>query len=239
MHRFFVSQDQPATITGSDAHQVKNVLRLKVGDKLELLDGTGKVYSAKIAKMEKDKVSCEILDHRTLNTEHRTQVTLAQCLPKARKMDLIIQKCTELGVAKMIPTLSERSIAKGEKLPRWKKIAKEAAEQSGRASIPEISPLTRFEDVLKLKDNYDLALIPWELEKANTLKATLQSFIIPHRPSTSLSILIIIGPEGGFSQQEIELARQAGFKSISLGKTILRTETAGMAVMAMLAYEFN
>ncbi|MFC1568378.1 RsmE family RNA methyltransferase [Candidatus Margulisiibacteriota bacterium] len=247
MHRFFVNQDQPATITGSDAHQIKNVLRLKVGDELELLDGTGEVYTAKIATIEKDKVSCEVLEHRApldsargkLNTELRTQVTLAQCLPKARKMDLIIQKCTELGVAKIIPTLSERAIAKGEKLPRWKKLAKEAAEQSGRASIPEISPLTKFKDVLKLKDQYDLALIPWELERETTLKKILTTYLPAGKAGQPNHLLIIIGPEGGFSRPEIELARQAGFQSISLGKTILRTETAGLAIMAMLNYHFN
>jgi 16S rRNA (uracil1498-N3)-methyltransferase len=232
MPRFFVSKDQPSVITGSDAHQIRNVLRLKVGDKLELLDGTGSVYTAEIETIEKNKVSCNVLDSRKQTAESKTQVTLAQCLPKAKKMDLIIQKCTELGVAKIIPTLSERAIAKGEKLPRWQKIAKEAAEQSGRASIPEISPLTKFEDVLKLKDQYDLALIPWELEKETTLKKVLST----HRPN---HLLIVIGPEGGFSQKEIEQAQQAGCQPISLGRNILRTETAGLAVMAMIMYELE
>lgn len=235
MHRFFVPKDQIPIVTGSDAHQIKDVLRLKVGDKLELLDGTGKVYISKIVEIKQDKIICKILEHRSQNTEHKVQVTIAQCLPKAKKMDLIIQKCTELGVHKITPTLSERSIAKGEKLDRWKKIAKEAAEQSGRSTIPEIFTLTKFEDVLKLKKDYDLALIPWELEKEKTLKQILTTAL----PSPCTTILILIGPEGGFSQKEIGLAKNAGFTSISLGQRILRTETAGMAIMAMLTYELE
>jgi 16S rRNA (uracil1498-N3)-methyltransferase len=232
MHRFFVPPDQLPIVSGSDAHQIKDVLRMKSGDQLELLDGTGKIYSAKISRIEKDQVVCAVLEHRTLNTELGTEVTIAQCVPKAKKMDNIIQKCTELGVARIIPTLSERSIAKGEKLERWKKIAKEAAEQSGRATIPAIAPLTKFDAVLKLKDQFDLALIPWELEKETALKS-----IVKNKKITNL--LILIGPEGGFSQKEIDRAKEAGFTSISLGKRILRTETAGMAMLAMLAYELE
>jgi 16S rRNA (uracil1498-N3)-methyltransferase len=229
MHRFFVAKDQIPVITGSDVHHIKAVLRMKVGDELEMLDGTGTVYSAKIAEIKKDKITCDITESRRLETGDRRPVTIAQCLPKAKKMDLIIQKCTELGADKIIPTLSERSISKSEKLERWKKIAKEAAEQSGRSSLPQIAPLTKFEDVLKMKAQFELALIPWELERKTTLKSSL----VP-RPS---SILILIGPEGGFSRNEVELARSAGFTPISLGSRILRTETAGMAILSMINYE--
>ncbi|MFH1683799.1 MAG: 16S rRNA (uracil(1498)-N(3))-methyltransferase [Candidatus Margulisiibacteriota bacterium] len=248
MHRFFVPKDQIPIITGSDAHQIKDVLRLKAGDKLELLDGTGKSFLSKITKIKSNEILCEVLEQSTPNSELRTQVTLAQCLPKAKKMDLIIQKCTELGVHKIIPTLSERSIAKGEKLERWKKIAKEAAEQSGRSTIPEVSPLAKFEDVLKLKNNYDLCLIPWELEKETTLKKVLtndQTNKLSTHPTNKLSnyptnkLIVLIGPEGGFSQKEIALAKKAGFTSISLGQRILRTETAGLAMMAMITYELE
>ncbi|MBU0672256.1 MAG: 16S rRNA (uracil(1498)-N(3))-methyltransferase [Candidatus Margulisbacteria bacterium] len=235
MPRFFVPKAQIPTITGTDVHQIRDVLRLKPGDELELLDGSGKIYFSKITEMKKDKITCEILEHRTSNVERRTQVAIAQCLPKAKKMDLIIQKCTELGAHKIIPTLSERSIAKGEKLERWKKIAKEASEQSGRTTIPEIAPLTNFAEVLKQKKDYDLALIPWELEQEQTLKSVLTTAL--RTPSTT--ILILIGPEGGFSQKEIDLAKEAGFTPISLGKRILRTETAGLAIMAMINYQYD
>lgn len=235
MHRFFVDKDQVPTITGSDVHHIKDVLRMKAGDKLELLDGTGKIYSAKILQITNEKIICKVISSRQDESEPKVKITLAQCLPKAKKMDLIIQKCSELGAHKIIPTLSERSIAKGEKLDRWKKIAKEAAEQSSRSSIPEITSLTKFEDVLKLKNEYDLALIPWELEKSNSLKKHLTD----NRLTGYSDILIIIGPEGGFSQKEIELAKKAGFISVSLGKRILRTETAGMAILSILMYELE
>jgi 16S rRNA (uracil1498-N3)-methyltransferase len=229
MHRFFVAKDQIPVITGSDAHHIKAVLRLQAGDQLELLDGSGKIYQARIADIKKDRILCEILSTRGEKSEAKVKVTLAQCLPKAKKMDLIIQKCTELGADKIIPALSERSIARGEKLERWKKIAKESAEQCGRSSIPEIHPLTRFEDVLKLKKDYDLALIPWELEKETSLKKALTTY----RPN---HLLILIGPEGGFSRKEVDLAQSAGFIPVSLGQRILRTETVGMAMLSMINF---
>ena len=236
MHRFFVSKDQIHAITGSDVHHIKAVLRMKAGDQLELLDGTGKIYKAKISEIRKDKIICKVLSSRIEETDFKVKVTLAQCLPKAKKMDLIIQKCTELGVSRIIPVLSERSIAKGEKPERWKKIAKEAAEQSSRSMIPEITALTPFEEVLKLKPEFDLALIPWELEKETTLKSILTTHLPAGKAGKPNHLLILIGPEGGFSRKEMKLAKDAGFTSITLGKKILRTETAGMAILAMLIY---
>jgi 16S rRNA (uracil1498-N3)-methyltransferase len=233
MHRFFISPDNIPIITGSDMHHIKDVLRMKTGDTLELLDGTGNIYNSKISEIKKDQIVCEIVSRRTEESEPLVKVTIAQCLPKGKKMDLIMQKCTELGAHKFIPTLSERSIAKGEKLERWRKIVKEAAEQSARAIIPQISALTNFEDVLKLKDDYDLAIIPWELEKDTALKSILRSNLQP--PDSK--ILIVIGPEGGFSHEEILLAQKAGFTSVSLGKRILRTETAAIVLLANIMYE--
>jgi 16S rRNA (uracil1498-N3)-methyltransferase len=230
MHRFFVSPENIPIITGSDLHHIKDVLRMKAGDPLELLDGTGLIYKAKISKIGKDKIICKIISRRQEESEPAVKVTVAQCLPKRKKMELILQKCTELGAKKFIPTLSERSIAKGEKLERWRKIVKEASEQSGRATVPEVSELLNFEDVLKLSDSYDLSLIPWELEKETTLKSVLQK-------SSAGKILVVIGPEGGFSQEEIRLAKKAGFTAVSLGKRILRAETAGIALLANIIYE--
>jgi len=232
MHRFFVPKDQIPVISGSDVHHIKDVLRMKIGGELELLDGTGKIYEARISGIKKDKIICKVLSMRTEETKLKVKITLAQCLPKAKKMELIIQKCTELGVDRIIPILSERTIARGEKLNRWRTIAKEAAEQSGRLTIPKISPLTRFEGVLKIKDQFDLALIPWELETKTTLKQVLTN----QRPR---HLLILIGPEGGFSRSEINFAKSAGFTSVSLGPSILRTETAGMALLAMIGYEYS
>ena len=235
MPRVFVSAEQIPEITGSDVHHIRDVLRLKAGDPLELLDGTGKIYGAKISKVEKDKIICEILDSRTPDSEPGTRVTLAQALPKARKMDFIVEKCVELGVYRIVPMATERSVAKSAKIDRWEKIAKAAALQSGRSIIPEITGLMTFNEVLKLRGKYDQALIPWELEKVRSLK----KHFTDNRISGSPDILIAIGPEGGFSQKEIELAKKAGFASISLGKRILRTETAGMAVLSAIMYELE
>ncbi len=235
MHRFFVDKDRIPVITGSDVHHIRDVLRLKAGDELKMLDGTGTVYSAKISEIKKERVICDILSSRNEEKTPEVKVTLAQCLPKAKKMDLIVQKCTELGAQRIIPVLSERSIPRSGKLERWKKIAKEAAEQSGRSFIPEISPLTKFEDLLKMKNEFDLALIPWELEKRTTLKKVLTT----HHPNHLTTILILIGPEGGFSRDEVERARSAGFIAVSLGPRILRTETAAMAMLSMIDYEYS
>ncbi len=242
MHRIFVPKEQLPTITGTDAHYVKDVLRMKAGDRLELLDGEGTVYLSEVEKVEKKKVICRIVESRKSNVESRIKITLAQALPKSRKMDFIIEKCTELGVDQIVPMLTERTVAKEAKLDRWRKIAKEAAEQSGRAVIPKIASLTQFEDVLKMKNNFDLALIPWELEEENSLKKILTTCLpsgTAQPPNQLTTILILIGPEGGFSQEEIERAKKTDFNSISLGKRILRTETAGMAVMSAVMYELE
>jgi len=235
MPRIFVTKDQIPNISGSDVHYLRDVLRMRIGDPLELLDGTGNIYEAKILKMEKEKITCEIISLRQQESEPKVKVTLAQALPKASKMDLVVEKATELGVERIIPMLTERTVAKRVKLDRWRRLAKEAAEQSGRAIIPEIFDLTPFEEILKIKSRFDLALIPWELEKEKTLKQALRDFLTPQSPN----ILVAIGPEGGFSQKEIELAKNAGFVSISLGKRILRTETAGLMVLSALIYEFD
>ena len=237
MPRFFTPTEQFPAITGSDAHQIKDVLRMKVGDRLELLTGDGQVHEAKIIGLTKDRVACEVIASGAADGEPKIKITLAQSLPKGRKMDLIVEKCVELGVHQIIPLLTERTVAKDAKLDRWRKIAKEAAEQSRRAIIPEIRPLMKFENLLKLKEQFDLALIPWELEQKTTLKQALTSnYSLP--PSLS-SILLLIGPEGGFSQAEVAAAVKAGFVAVSLGPRILRTETAGFAALAAITYELD
>lgn len=232
MPRFFVSQDTFPNITGSDVHHIKNVLRLKPGETIELCDGLGKVYEAKILDMDNNQVNCRIISETQTNAEPAVKVTLAQCLPKGKKMDLIVQKATELGATKIIPVLAERSVSKAYKISRWQKIAREAAEQSGRAIIPEVQETTSLKQLLAQAKNFDLALIPWELEKDNNLKKVLLN-------KTPKSILVVIGPEGGFSQSEINQAKEVGFKPISLGPRILRTETAGLATLASINYHFD
>lgn len=245
MHRFFVPKDQISdktiTIIGSDVNHIKNVLRMEPEDKIEIIDSRGNSFIASIKQIHSDEVQATIIKSLTNNPKLSTKITLAQCLPKAKKMDFIVQKATELGVSHIIPVISERSIPKIEekadkKLSHWQKIAREASEQSGRTITPEILALTKFEDLIKTAKNYKLALIPWEGEQCLILK---QIPLPDHQITRSSDILIIIGPEGGFSREEIELAKKFGIIPITLGKRILRTETAGIVLLAQLLYALD
>lgn len=235
MARFFVNNESPEVISGADAHHIKNVLRKKIGDNLELLDGSGKLHFASIVKLDKDKVTCKIVSTSPVEGEPRAKITLAQALPKSNKMNFIIEKSTELGVTSIIPMVTERTIGRKAKIERWQKIAKAAAEQSGRGVIPQIQEPQDFPTIIKLRSQFDIALIPWELERTTSLKQFLPSLLLPQCPT----ILVLIGPEGGFSQKEIDQAKTAGFISVSLGKRILRTETAGLTIIAIINYEFE
>jgi len=236
--RFFIPpgniSGSRALITGSDVDHARRVLRLKEGDSIELRDGSGRVFASKIISLKADSISCEVISSRSARSEPKTKVSLLQSIPKESKMDMIIQKCTELGVSEIIPVQSERSVVrlseekKKSRLARWQKIAKEAAEQSGRGIIPRINAILDFNESLKLAGNFDLSVIPWEMEEKTTLKKHLNSGVA--------SILIAVGPEGGFSKAEVDKAVEAGFRSVSLGKRILRTETAGIAALAMINY---
>ncbi|MBI5700413.1 16S rRNA (uracil(1498)-N(3))-methyltransferase [Candidatus Saganbacteria bacterium] len=246
VHRFFVGSDQISnniiTISGSDVNHIKNVLRMKLGDQIEVFDSKENSYLAEITLFSPNNQRLNAAVIKKLNRPDTTSgqepnITLAQCLPKAKKMDLIVQKATELGVNSIFPVTSERSVPKIEeksdkKISHWQKIAKEASEQSGRSRIPKIEPLTSFSDLVKTGKNYDLALIPWEGEKTNRLKDIVTK-------KHSGKILVVIGPEGGFSKEEISIAQLEGLISISLGKRILRTETAGIVLLSQLFYEFD
>lgn len=243
MHRFFVPKDQITDniiiITGSDVNHINNVLRLEEGSNIEVFDGAGNSYIAKLTKQHNNKVICSFTEAINTNSEPKVRVTLAQCLPKAKKMDFIVQKAVELGVENIIPVISERSVPKIEdkadkKISHWHTVAKEAAEQSGRAIVPTISPLTNFNDLIKTAKNYGLALIPWENEKEQTLKTYISNLQNPNS-----QLLIVIGPEGGFSKKEAAAATVNGFKTVSLGKRILRCETAGIVALAQIFYELD
>lgn len=237
MNRFFVLPGQVRnsiiTITGSDANHIKNVLRKQVNDEIICFDGMGNEYTTAIIEIEKGKIFLSVIFAKHLKDENRIRKILIQGLPKHSKMDEIVKKSTELGVDKIIPLLTERSIAKGEHLERWLKIAKEASQQSARLNLPEISPLLKFNDILSSSSEYRLKLIPFEGEKFRSIKSELRKH--PHVDS----IAVLIGPEGGFSAEEVAKANANGFKSVTLGNHILRTETAGPAVLAMINYEFE
>jgi 16S rRNA (uracil1498-N3)-methyltransferase len=236
MRRFFIPQEQISggrfEITGSDVNHIKNVLRLGPGAKLELFDSAQNLYRAEIAEVRPDSVRGKILSQEKGSVESSLDVTLAQSLPKGKKMDLIVKMATELGVKTIIPVTSERSVPKIEgkeekKIAHWQTTAKEAAEQSGRSFVPKIAPLTALSKIDP--GRYDLALMPWEGEEDRSLRSVLSG-------TAPKKILLLIGPEGGFSQAE---AGTKGFEPVSIGKRILRCETAAVVALAQVFYELE
>lgn len=241
--RVFVSLENitqnTATIIGSDVNYLKNVLRLNVGDEIRVLDSRSKEYAAKICAINDKSVSVELTGERHPKSEPKVKITIAHGIPKNPKMDLVVQKATELGVQRIIPIKTERSIVKlhsdkePAKISRWQKIAKEAAEQSGRLIIPTVENVMEYRDLFKLKEEFDICMMLWEMEKAKTVKNVFQENKDMKR------ILIMIGPEGGFSHEEAEMAQYEGFITATLGSRIVRTETASLSVLSMLSYEFD
>jgi 16S rRNA (uracil1498-N3)-methyltransferase len=248
--RFFVdpSDIEPtsggfqARVAGEDAHHLKNVLRLSVGDELWICDGKCRDYSGRIARVEQGAVIIELKEPTLSKGEPPITITLFQSLPKADKMDFVVQKATEIGVTEIVPIESERSVvnlnpSKAEnRLNRWRRISRSAAEQAGRGIIPEIKPILRLEEALNdwRKNNPEgLLLVPWEEEKAKRLKEIIGN----NRASKTIGILI--GPEGGLSTQEVSTAYNLSGQICSLGPRILRTETAGTVTAALVLYELG
>lgn len=219
---------------GDDAHHIFRVLRMKAGDALSLCDGAGNEYDAVISSVSADAVVCALGGRRESGVESPVPITLFQCLPKSGKMETIVQKCTELGVYAIVPVLSARCVVIPDKdyerkRVRYNRVALEAAKQSRRAMVPEVMPLT---DIKKIDPKaYDLFLIAYEDESARTLKLALRDADAPQ------TVALLIGPEGGLEEREVSRLAGAGAVSISLGKRILRTETAGMAMLAQVLYE--
>ncbi|MBU0687408.1 MAG: 16S rRNA (uracil(1498)-N(3))-methyltransferase [Candidatus Margulisbacteria bacterium] len=240
--RFFIAKENmdpaKAIVTGKDAHHLIHVLRKKIGDKLEIIDSQANCYQAEITKIEDEKVTCKLIEKKKSKNELPVKVTLFQCLPKHKKMDFIIEKCTELGATQIIPVVSERSIPKldadkaAKKVTRWNEIARSAAEQSGRATLPTVASPISFAEAIK-QGSFDLKVIPWETEGRNSLKKILKEY-----PQIK-NIAVYIGPEGGFSHAEIELAKNQNIFPVTLGPRILRTETAGIYILSSLSYELE
>ncbi len=238
--RFFITPEAvrgPQIImTGDDLRHIRTVLRKQPGDLLILLDGKGKEYTARIVRMERTEIIAEVVGEITREAPHPI-ITLCQGLPKADKMDWIVQKAAELGVANIVPLVTERTIVKvkdeEKRIVRWQKIAREAAMQSGRADVPVIEPMRELDAFIKtvVPQEDRLLLLPWE-EGTVPIKDILRG------TSGTKKIIVLIGPEGGFSEAEAEAARARGFSLVSLGSNILRTETAAVAVLSMIAYEY-
>jgi len=236
MRRFFCDNitTTTATITSDDAHHISRVLRMKAGDALSLCDGAGNEYSAVITSVSPEAVVCALGEQHQSEAESPVKVTLFQCLPKTGKMELIVQKCTELGVFAVVPVFSTRCVVQpgkdyDKKRERYNRVALEAAKQSRRAMVPQVLPLTELKKI-DVK-SFDLFLVAYEDETAVTLKQALRAANAP------ASIALLIGPEGGLEEGEVAQLVAAGAKSVSLGKRILRTETAGMAMLAQTLYE--
>ena len=246
--RFFISPEQVAgqriTLIGEDVRHIATVLRMKPRETLLLCDGKGMEYTATIVQVAKNEIVTEIASE-SKRTIPSLRVTLGQGIPKFDKMDWIVQKAVELGVSRIIPLATERTIVKlkdeQKRVLRWQKIAREAAMQSNRADIPQVSPIVFFRDFLApgslplAPSSFDpgsrtLKLLPWE-EASEPIKNIL------HADREADDIVILIGPEGGFSSTEAESAKSRGFQLVSLGPNILRTETAALAVLSMVLYE--
>lgn len=225
---------ESVSIEGEDAHHIRTVLRLRAGDRIEVIDSASRVFDAEIAFAGTDVVA-RLVQEREAYREPGVRVDVAQALPKGTKMDYVVEKATELGAAAILPFTSERTIARAggkEKLARWKRIARSAAQQCGRRAVPAVAEPAAFSEVLARAREYDLVLFAWESLRAAPLRESLpRSLHGAHR------VLVIVGPEGGFSHAEADAALACGATVVSLGPRILRTETAALALLAVLAYE--
>ncbi|HIT89832.1 MAG TPA: 16S rRNA (uracil(1498)-N(3))-methyltransferase [Candidatus Merdenecus merdavium] len=244
MHHFFVHpnqiQERRITIEGMDVNHMKNVLRMKLGEEVLISDGTSKDYICTVAEIEKNQIYLDIIQSVEGDRELSSRIYLFQGLPKGDKMELIIQKAVELGVYEVIPVAMKRCVVKLDKKKetskgkRWKDIAKEAAKQSKRNLIPEVHGVLTYKEALEYGKDLDIKLIPYELATGMVRTKEVISNIKPGQ-----NIGIFIGPEGGFEEEEIALGEENGFSPITLGKRILRTETAGLAILAILMYHLE
>lgn len=236
MHRFFVSPDaiqgNIVTLPEPAAHQIRNVLRMRAGAHIVVLDNRGWEYTTQIIEIEHKYVAGQIIEKQAAHGEPRVHLTLYQAILKKHNFELVLQKCTEIGVTCFVPMITERTVVsdiKESKRDRWERILKEAAEQSRRGKIPELRDPLEFEHAVSELSRYEIALIPYENEPNAGFRDVL-------RPNT-LSAAVLIGPEGGFSEQEIALVHHAS--PITLGARILRAETAAIVASTLILYELE
>ena len=238
-HRFFVSPEQisrgQAFLKGGELKHLR-ARRLRVGEEIELFNGQGKRYSARIIQVGSNQAVVKITGIHQ-DASPLISIILGQALPKARKMDFIVQKATELGVTTIIPFYCDRAVPRYDekkvdaRVNRWRKIAREAAKQCGRITVPDIKEIISFRELLSLSPDSGLKLIPWEEERRRGLKGLLR------RKRPSKDIFMVVGPEGGFAAEEISQARESGFVPVSLGKRVLRTETVALVLLSIIQFE--
>lgn len=244
MYQFFVDpsqidiNDKSVIILGGDVNHIKNVLRMRVGEEISVSNGLdGREYRCGIAALEEERIVCELRFIKEDQVELPAEVYLFQGLPKGDKMELIVQKTVELGVCKIIPVAMKRCVTKLEdkkalsRVARWQGIAEAAAKQSRRGIIPEVLSVMSFPDAVKLASEMEVKLIPYEM--AEDMEHT-REIIGSLKPGQRIAVFI--GPEGGFEEAEIELAKSSGMEPVTLGRRILRTETAGFTVLAWIGY---
>lgn len=241
MYRFFIKEEQiqdgMIKIIGSDVNHIKNVLRMKTGDKVYLSNGLDLEYECSLYEWEDDEIFAKIIDVHGTETELPVNITLYQGLPKGDKMEMIIQKAVELGASRIVPVAMKRCVVKldakkaAKKVGRWNTIALSAAKQAKRGIIPEVSKVMTFKEVLEEAKDIEWMLVPYE-----EAKGMQEAKKLINEAKGKKSIGIMIGPEGGFEKEEIEELKAIGAKTMSLGKRILRTETAGMTVLSILMF---
>ncbi|MGN0374599.1 MAG: 16S rRNA (uracil(1498)-N(3))-methyltransferase [Butyrivibrio sp.] len=244
MNRFFGKSenisDNTIIIDGSDVNHMKNVLRLKMGEQVIVNGGNNKDYLCSINSYEDGRAVLNILEILETDRELPARVYLFQGLPKGDKMELIIQKCVELGIYEIIPVAMKRCVVRLDdkkaetKLKRYRMISESAAKQSGRGMIPDITQVMTYKEALDYAGNMDVAFVPYELSEGIDSFKKVVAGIKP-----GMKVGFFIGPEGGFDKDEIDLALSKGIQPVSLGRRILRTETAGLAVMSVLMYHLE
>lgn len=242
MHRFFITREAFAgdglTMTAEQAHQIRNVLRMRPGQHVVVLDNEGWEYEIVLDRVERQVVTAEILGKKPAANEPGAKVTLYQSLMQRDKYEWVLQKCTEVGVSRFVPVVTRRSAVRrataitGSKLGRWQRIITEAAEQSQRGRIPELLPAMTFDEAVDSLDPGQPGLIPWERSSGPGLRDALSS----PKPA---SIALFVGPEGGYADEEVAYAQERGVIPITLGRRILRAETAAVVVSAMVLYELG
>ncbi len=243
MKRFYLPEKaiigRENTIAGSDAGHMVKVLRLKPGDKIVVFDGTGFDYDAEIVAISPDRATVSIAKKYPSRLESPAKITVAQALLKGKKMDTLIRQMTELGIARWIPFMAERSIPnpdqkrRVDRQERWETIVKESLKQSRRGEFTQVGPIIAYQEMLKLGQSHQIKVVFWE-NATEPLENVIHAY-----PADSRRICIVLGPEGGFTDKEIEAARSMGFQAASLGSRILRAETAALSACVLMQYVFG
>jgi 16S rRNA (uracil1498-N3)-methyltransferase len=242
MNRFFLSPDaingENVIFPSDAAHQISRVLRLKTGDLVKVLDDQGMEYGVQLVNIGVDSVTGKLIEREAVSTEPDTKVHLLIAVTQREKFELILQKCTEVGVSSFTPIISSRSLVQKPaemetKYPRWRKIIQEAAEQSHRGILPTLNPIVNFRHIIDEGiPSIRLGIFLWEEEVEQNLKDLIRGYI-------GHDVWLVVGPEGGFTSEEADLAKAAGFTSVSLGKRILRLETAAIVASSLVLYELG